>query len=77
MFRLARLAFYALVILVAIGALSAGAFPNSVASVVHDAEAGWHWVVHAVHLVVHIAHTVHTVQHYRVPAGAHGLLTPP
>ena len=77
MFRLARLALYVLVILVAIGALGAGAFPNSVASVVHDAEAGWHWVVHTAHLIIHVVHTVRTVQHYRVPTGTHGLLTPP
>jgi hypothetical protein len=76
MFRLARVVFYALVILVAIGALGAGAFPNSLASAVHDAEAGWHWVVHAVHLVVHVAHTVRTVQHYRVPTSTHGLVPP-
>ena len=58
MLRLARLALYVLVILVAIGALGAGVFPNSPASVVHDAEAGWHWVVHAVHIV----------EHHQVPA---------
>lgn len=39
-----RLAVYAVLVLVAIGAVLAGALPNSPASVVHDAEAGWHWL---------------------------------
>jgi hypothetical protein len=41
---MARLVVYAIVGLVAIGALLAGTLPNSPASVVHDAIAGWHWL---------------------------------
>ena len=44
-----RLIVYAIIALVAIGALLAGALPNSPASVVHDAIAGWHWVSAFVH----------------------------
>jgi hypothetical protein len=44
-----RFLVYAIVALVAIGALLAGTLPNSPASVVHDAEAGWHWVANYVH----------------------------
>jgi hypothetical protein len=44
-----RLIVYAIIALVAIGALLAGALPNSPASVVHDAIAGWHWVSTFVH----------------------------
>ncbi len=44
-----RLIVYAVVALVAIGALLAGTLPHSPASVVHDAEAGWHWVSAFVH----------------------------
>jgi len=44
-----RLAVYAVVALVAIGAVLASALPNSPASVVHDAVAGWHWVSTFVH----------------------------
>lgn len=40
-----RLVVYGIVALVAIGAIIAGAFPHSPASVVHDGIAGWHWVV--------------------------------
>ena len=44
-----RLVFYAVVALVVLGALLAGTLPNSPASAVHDAIAGWHWVVTFVH----------------------------
>ena len=44
-----RFVAYAVVALVAIGALLAGALPNTPASVVHDAVAGWHWVSTFVH----------------------------
>jgi hypothetical protein len=43
-----RFVAYAFVALVLIGALLAGTLPNSAASVVHDAVAGWHWVAHFV-----------------------------
>lgn len=38
-----RLVLTALVVLVAIGALLAGALPHSATSIVHDAGSGWHW----------------------------------
>jgi len=41
-----RLIVYAAIVLIAIGAIGAGAFPNSPASAVHDAIAGWHWIDH-------------------------------
>jgi len=44
-----RLAVYAVVALVVIGIVLAGTLPNSAASVVHDAHAGWHWVSTLVH----------------------------
>ena len=43
-----RLVVYAVVALVVLGALLAGTLPNSPASAVHDAIAGWHWVAHHV-----------------------------
>ena len=43
-----RLVVYAVVALIALGALLAGTLPNSPASAVHDAIAGWHWVAHFV-----------------------------
>lgn len=49
-----RLAVVAVAILVGIGALLAGTLPNSPASVVHDASAGWHWVVAFVHAHEHV-----------------------
>jgi hypothetical protein len=45
---------YALAVLVAIGSVLAGSLPNSPASVVHDAEVGWHWASNEIsHLVKH------------------------
>ena len=44
---------YAVVALVVIGALLAGTLPNSPASAVHDAVAGWHWVAHWVQAHAH------------------------
>jgi hypothetical protein len=43
-----RLVVYAAAVLVGIGAILAGTLPDSAASAVHDAEAGWHWVSHLV-----------------------------
>lgn len=52
-----RLIVYAVVAVVAIGALLAGTLPHSPASAVHDGVVGWHWVSNFVrsHLAKHTA----------------------